>query len=34
MTTELIVSIPLWMIAFSLRDLYKEIKKQNESREL
>lgn len=31
MIAALIVSIPLWIIALSIRDLYNQIKKQDES---
>jgi hypothetical protein len=31
MIAALIVSIPLWIIALALRDLYNQIKKQDES---
>jgi hypothetical protein len=31
MIAAIIVSIPLWIIALALRDLYNQIKKQDES---
>jgi len=32
MISAIIVSIPLWLIALSLRDLYKQIKEQGDDK--